>query len=802
VTPTTHPTVRIAACLAGVALLLATARAAPPEERPPPAPPGAAPAPADLARRLDRDVRPILARRCFECHGGGEAEGGVALDRFPDLESVTSERQLWRRVSQALRDEAMPPDDRPAPSAAERAAVVAWIDDALASDCGAGPQDPGRTTVRRLNRFEYDRTLTDLLGVEVRAAERFPEDDRGHGFDNNADVLTISPLLVEKLLQAAEKALASAVVLGDPLAKKVERAEPSYLDATSGASPKGSSPRGLYSNGALLWPRTILCEAEYVIRVRASGDQAGPDLPRLSVRVDDAEVASFEVDAVRGKAKVYERRVRLAAGARRLAFAFTNDYYRQGAGPDGANLDRNLHVEQVELEGPFGATASSLPEPHRRIFFVMPEKKIPELEAARRITARFAARAFRRPVSDDEATRYLGLFKAARARKEPFVASVVPALTAVLVSPHFLYRVEREPQGLTRGAAYDVPPFELASRLSYFLWSSMPDAALTAAATEGRLATATSVEAEARRMLQDPRADALVHGFASQWLELPNLAAAEPDRARFPDFDAALKASMRRETERFLEGIIREDRSILELIESDYLWVDGALARHYGIEGVDGPEWRKVPSSGTGRGGVLGHASLLTLTSRPTRTSPVLRGRWLLDAVLGAPPRPAPPGVPPLEEATAGDAPRTLRDRMARHRKDPACISCHERMDPLGFALEEFDAVGARRERDGVLPVDARGELPDGTAIQGLPGLKRYLLERKADFARAFARRLLTWALGRGVEADGPDGCAVDEVARRIEAGGYRWSEAVTAVVSSEPFRRKRAEGKRSEGKR
>jgi mono/diheme cytochrome c family protein len=767
-----------------------------------PSPPAGEPGDAaarllDLGRRLDAVARPLLTKYCSECHAKGESEGGVAFDRYPDARAAVLDRATWRKAAQALRKEEMPPPEKPQPTPEERAALIAWMDAAIAEgECGAlGPPDPGRVTMRRLNRMEYDRTLRDLLGVDLSLSERFPADDRGYGFDNNADVLTVSPLLVEKLVAAAERALAAAVVLGDPLTPRTERADGAYLEGQGGASPAGSSPRGIFSRGALLWRRTIACDAEYALKVRASGDQAGPEPPRLVVRVDGVEAARFDVDVPRAKPRAYEARLRLAPGERRIALAFENDFYRPKAGPEGRALDRNLYVESVELRGPIGATASALPETHRRIFFVAPDKKISEADAARRIIGRFLGRAFRRPVAEEETARYLALWKAARGRRQGFEESVVHALTAALVSPHFLYRVEREPPGLAAGEAYDVPPFERASRLSYFIWASAPDEALLDAAAEGRLATPAGVAAEARRLLADPRADALVHGFARQWLELGRLEEVAPDRARFPAWSDALAEAARRETELFLLAIVREDRSILEIVDGDWTYANEALARHYGIDGVEGDEMRRVSLEGTGRRGILGHASVLALTSRPTRTSPVLRGRWLLDVLLDAPPPPPPPGAPPLEDSEDASRAASLRERMARHRADPACAGCHARIDGLGFALEEFDATGARRDRDGEHPLDLRGELPDGASVEGAAGLRRYILERKRDFARGFARRLMTWALGRGVERDGDDGCALDEVARRIEAGGWRFGAAVEAVAESAPLLRKRAEG-------
>jgi hypothetical protein len=734
---------------------------------------------ADLAARLERGVRPLFSRYCFECHSGAEPKGEVALDR-----AALDDRDLWSRAAAALAKGDMPPSEKPRPAPEDVAAIERWLDDALrAVDCG-GPRVPPRITVRRLNRTEYDNTIRDLFGVPVRAAASFPADDRGYGFDNNADVLTTSPLLLEKYLAAAEKVVAATLVLEDPNRRQVVRTPAAAAASTIEGPPQGEV-RALFAEGEVSIARALPVEATYVVRVRAFADQAGPDPARFAIRVDGAEAKAFDVRAARGQAKVYEHRARLPAGGRKIGAAFLNPYEKP-AGPKGKAEKRGLYIEWIEVEGPLDAPPAPLPESHTRVFFCAPGPKLPEADCAKRILARFAARAFRRPVPDDELARFLALFRAARARKEGFEASVALAIEAILTAPQFLYRIERDEPG-SGGGPRAVSPHELASRLSYFLWSSMPDDALFEKAASGALAAPDALAREVERMIADPKSRALVDGFAAQWLELGRLDALELDFRRFPYWSDDLKASMRRETELFFEAVMRENRSVLDFVDADWTFVDERLAALYGIEGVTGPEHRKVAlPRGSERGGLLTQAGILAMTSSPKRTSPTRRGKWILEEILGAPPPHAPPGVPQLTEGRAAEAAAPLRERLARHRTDPDCASCHARMDPIGFALEHFDASGAWRERDGEFAIDASGVLPDGTKFADAAALRALVRARKNEFVRCFAGKMLVYALGRGLEPD--DACTLDDIVAKAERGGYRFGDIVLAIVTSDVF--------------
>jgi hypothetical protein len=476
---------------------------------------------------------------------------------------------------------------------------------------------------------------------------------------------------------------------------------------------------------------------------------------------------------------------------RRLSLAFLNDFYDENQ-RDPGRRDRNLIVDAIEVTGPAGLRPPSLPLSHRRILIATPGPGVDDREAARRVIERFATRAFRRPVRAEEVERYLALADDAARNGETFERRIQLAVTAILLSPHFLFRVELDPPGSAGGQVRPLDDFELASRLSYFLWSSMPDEELFRLARQGRLHEDGVLEAQARRMLKVAKARALVDNFAVQWLQLRGLRTAARDPARFPRYDAPLRAAMREESERFFETILFEDRSVLEFLDADFTFVNDRLAAHYGLPPVDGSKFRRVALTDDRRGGLITQASVLTVTSNPTRTSPVKRGKWVLEQILGAPPPPPLPDVPELSEGAKDDRPSTLRQRLEAHRANPNCANCHAKMDPIGFGLENFDATGAWRTRDGSLPIDASGSLPSGPSFRGPEGLKAFLMAREDEFARCLTQKMLTYALGRGL---GPaDREAVDRAVVALARDGYRFSRLVVEVVKSDPFRKRSAD--------
>jgi hypothetical protein len=605
-------------------------------------------------------VETYLTKYCKACHSPTRPKGNLDLSKVPGDPEIWARRRVWERVREYIDGGIMPPEDRPQPTADESASVTDWIKAVLERDDCGRPANPGRVTIRRLNRAEYNNTIRDLLGIDFRPADDFPTDDVGYGFDNIGDVLSLPPLLMEKYLAAA----------------------------------------GTISERAIVRPS-----------------------------------------------------------------------------------DRR--------------PSDPLPESHRRIVFRDPASPGEYPDLARAILERFATRAYRRTVSAAEVARLSRFVDLALENGDSFERGIQLAVQAALVSPHFLFRVELDSRPRATGqpapqpnASEAIGEFELASRLSYFLWSTMPDDELFRLAGEGKLHLPEVLAGQVRRMLLDWKARAMVENFAGQWLQIRNLRAASPDRERFPGFDETLREAMLRETELFFEEVMRADRSILDFLEADYTYLNERLARHYGLPGITGAEFRRVRLQGGDRGGLLTQASVLTVTSNPNRTSPVKRGRWVLEQILGAPPPPPPPDVSPLKEEPKADTARSVRQRMEQHRTQANCAVCHNRLDPLGFGLENYDGVGAWRDREGGQSIDASGTLPSGESFRGPAELKARLKARPRAFARCLAEKMLTYALGRGVEAS--DRCAIDRIVKELESKEYRFSTLVIGVVTSDPFLKRR----------
>ncbi len=736
---------------------------------------------------FEKQVRPLIVKYCVGCHTGKASQGGISLGQYKSTAQVLNGRIVWEKVSVNVSAGNMPPPTAPQPSRKERAIISGWIDSTLSqADCAL--EDPGRVTMRRLNRGEYNNTIRDLFGLDLKPADSFPSDDVGYGFDNIGDVLSISPILMEKYLSAAEKVAESAIVLPGA-APATTRYEGEKLPNVEGTF-ANTDNRILASNSEVGVEHDFKVGGEYALRVRAFGQQAGPEVVRMGLRLDGQELKTEEVRGSQEKPEVFEIKIPVKAGKRRFAAAFLNDFYNANA--QGGGRDRNLILDYLEIQGPFGV-APELPESHRRIFRGLKAAGANDTETARRILAEFARRAYRRPVVKTEVDRLVRYVDVAKKMGEPFERGIQLAVQAVLVSPHFLFKVEIDPNPNDPKSRRLLNDYELAARLSYFLWSSMPDETLYELAGKGKLKDAAVLMAQAKRMLKDPKARALAENFGGQWLTLRNLGNFSPDPKLFPSWNDSLRSAMRSETERYFEAIAREDRSILEFIDSNYTFLNEALASHYGIPGVKGDEFRRVTLVSRARGGVLTQASILAVTSNPTRTSPVKRGKWVLEQMLGTPPPPPPPGAGELKDE--GEALKgTLRQRMVQHREDPGCASCHSRMDPIGFGLENFDAIGAWRAKDGSEPVDASGTLPGGKPFKGPGELKQILLGKKQLFVRNLSEKLLTYAIGRGVEST--DKCNIDDMAKSVAAKGYRFSALVNAVIQSDPFRKRRGDKK------
>jgi hypothetical protein len=595
----------------------------------------AAPPPPDFKK----DALPLITKYCVSCHGGEKPKGSFRLDNIKDLDAALKRPKSWDKIADALRAGEMPPPEKKQPTTAEVDKLNTWIDVVVFKvDCN-GPRDPGRVTIHRLNKVEYNNTIRDLLGIDFKPADNFPTDDAGYGFDNIGDVLSLPPLLLEKYLAAA--------------AQIAER--------------------------------------------------------------------TFKDEAAR-------------------------------------NRFMNPPVQPKNDKEPKSRTALRY----------------------------FAERAWRRPLTDQELRRVGSFVQLATQNGETAEKGTQLAMQAVLVSPFFLFRIEQDRQPTRPDGAHPISDYELASRLSYFLWATMPDDALFKLAADSTLRKPDVLEAEVKRMLKDPKAKALSQNFATQWLQIRGLASFAPDPKMFPTFDEPLRNAMMRETERFFQYIVDADRSVLELIDSDYTFVNERLAKHYGIEGVKGGEFRKVKLPDNRRGGILAQASVLTVTSNPTRTSAVKRGKWIMENILGTPPPPPPPDVPELKEEKQAVLSGTLRQRMEQHRANPSCANCHQKMDPLGFGFENFDVIGAWRVKEGKFAIDASGMLPGGKKFNGPAELRGILKQRQGEFCRCLSEKLLTYALGRGMER--PDRCTIDDLSRNLAKSQYRFSSLVLDIVKSDAF--------------
>ena len=749
----------------------------------------------------------LLAQYCVACHNERARTAGLALDGA-DLAHVAGDAETWEKVVRKLRAGTMPPQGLPRPDAATYDAWVAMMEGAL--DEAAGEPNPGRPALRRLNRAEYANVVRDLLAVNVDVGSLLPPDDAAFGFDNIGDLLVVSPALLERYLSAADRV--SALAVGDPATAPGSETYHVRGDQSQAQHLEGL-PLGTV--GGLAIEHTFPLDGEYEFRLslwrnNLEGIRGLEHPHQLEITVDGErvffETVGGEIEEDRPGTTITERsdatdarlrvRVPVKAGPRVVAATFLRKI--------GANTNRlrpflrsnsgtydstgRPHVETLTVTGPFEATGPGETPSRRRIFTCRPtgsSSPRDEESCARTILSTLARRAYRQPVTDADLARLMPFYDRGR-RGGTFEAGIQLALRRLLASPTFVFRIEEDPATLEPGTAYRVSDLELASRLSFFLWSSIPDDELIALAAGGRLQEPDVLEQQVRRMLADPRADALVENFAGQWLHLRNLQNIAPNSDEFPDFDNDLREAFRRETELFFDSVMREDRSIFELMTADYTFANERLAKHYGLPNVYGSRFRRVRVPDEARRGLLGKGSVLMATSHADRTAPVLRGKWIMENLLGTPPPPPPPNVPALEPQP-GAQPRTMRERMEAHRAVPACASCHRVLDPLGFAMENFDAVGAWRTRDAGAPIDASGQLADGTTVDGVVELRDALLHRPDLFAGTFTEKLLTYALGRGLQYyDMP---VVRRIVREAAADDHRFSAIVLGIVESAPFR-------------
>jgi len=813
----------IAACVVGAALGL---HAGAPVDAQAPARTAPAPAPAVRAasptvEAASTPVRDLVSRHCVSCHNDRTKVGGFSLEQAHAL-PVARSAEVWEKVAVKLRSRAMPPTGVRRPDAATYDAVASWLEGEL-DRAAATRSNPGRPSdLHRLNRTEYANAVRDLLGLEIDAPSVLPPDTQAHGFDTNADALSIEPALLERYLSAAARIARLAV--GDPNVRPaVERYtalrgnsnEQTWLWQTE----RMGEDFPLGSRGGIAVRHYFPVDGEYTLRIRLARTYAdvirGLHEPNhVDVRVDGARVAQFTVGGPgfdpddQDADQSLQVRVPLRAGLRSVVATIVKKerVKPEGLGPtlipiwsrDSDVPSVPLFISAVLVGGPFNGQVPKDSPSRQRIYVCQPsrrssaELKASEDGCATKILSALARRAYRRAATPDDVQTLLAFYAAARADAD-FDTGIRAAIERLLVSPDFLFRIEMDPDAVARGASYRLSDVELASRLSFFLWSSIPDDELLALATRRRLSDPVVLERQVRRMLADPRArEALVGSFFAQWLQTRNVWLLTPDaNTKFPWFDDNLRTAMVREMELFLDDQLKADRSIVNLLAADSTFLNEQLARHYGVPGVFGSHFRPVTLADENRWGLLGKASVLAVTSYPTRTSPTIRGKWLLENILAAPVPPPPPDVnTTLDEGTAA-TPRSVRETLERHRVNPTCASCHAQMDPLGFSLENFDAIGQWRTTDAGVPVDASGVLLDGTKVDGPAALRRALVAQKEQFVRTVTAKLLTYAVGREMEYN--DAPAVRSIVRSAAANDYRWSDTILAIVNSPPFRMRRA---------
>lgn len=730
-------------------------------------------------------ILPLVQKYCLNCHSDDDPNGDFSLELLDRPSQVLEDRELWVKAYKQLWIKSMPPADKTKrPTAAEYDLLVEWLDMKLYHcDC-AKVDDVGRKTIHRLNRIEYNNTIRDLLGVDISPADDFPSDDVGYGFSNMADVLSLPPLLLEKYVNAAEK-ISALVVLPKPLDER--RFTDRQLKTDGGAKSAGGGWLLLTSTGSVYHDHVFQQSGEYFVRVEAMADQAGPEVAKMLVSVDKKKTNVFEVEG-HLKPATYEIRYSFTKGSHRLAGTFINDYYNPSA-KNPRERDRNLSIRSIAVIGPVDTV---LPSSYKQIVISTPNDKKPVLQAAREIFTHLLPRAFRRPVSDAEVNRFATLVESVTKQGEPFERGIQVGLQAMLVSPHFLFRVEMDPQSNDPKAQRLLTDFELASRLSYFLWSTMPDDELFELAADGKLHQSDVLDKQITRMLKDPKADALVDNFASQWLNLSNLVEVVPDAKLFPEFTPQLRADMIAETKLFIRTVFREDRSLLDFLDAKTTFVNERLARHYGIDGVKGDKMRLVSLPPKQRAGILTHGSILTLTSNPDRTSLVRRGNWIVHNVLGLPLPEPPNDITPLEQGAKESGASTLREQLALHRASANCAPCHNTLDPLGFGMENFDAIGRWREKGKEGVIESGGVMPDGESFSGPVELIGILKKRQDKFVELVTRKMLTYALGRGLEI--PDSCTVDDIVADLKENDFRFTRLVRGVIHSRPFLMRRGE--------
>jgi cytochrome c5 len=768
---------------------------------------GPANAPAAMPPAAERA---LLDKYCVTCHNEKAKTAGLMLDKM-DVNHIGDGAETWEKVVRKIHGGTMPPQGMPRPDQASLDNLSSSLENSLDRAAISRPE-PGHAGMHRLNRIEYGNAIRDLLDLKVDVTQMLPADDESNGFDNIADVLKVSPSLLEQYLTASRTV--ASVAVGDKGLGPVSQV---YQVPPSLAQAEHIEGLPLGTRGGILIKQNFPLDGEYEFSVfllrNIVGYMTGLEYPhQFEITVDGTRVFLSHVggeednkmmDTNLGLAgNTIDARLRtravVKAGPHEIGVTFVARNHSESVEPlqpftrnlDLQDMNGLPLIDHVQVTGPFAAKGPGDTPSRRRIFACHPANENEELPCAKKVLSTLARRAYRRPVSDADMETLLSFYQKGR-NKGSFDAGIETALRLILTDPKFLYRTEPDPANAAPGSINRVTDLELASRLSFFLWSSIPDDELLDVAAKGKLKDSTILRQQVRRMLADPKAEALVTNFASEWLFLRNLQSVNPASEDFPNFDENLKQAFRQETEMFVGSVFREDRNVLDLLTADYTFVNERLAKHYGIPNIYGSQFRRVPVASDARRGLLGQGSILTVTSYPTRTSPVLRGKWILENVMGTPPPAPPPNVPALKESDEGGKVTTVRERLEEHRKNPACATCHRVMDPLGFSLDNFDAVGAWRTKENGLPLDSSGQLADGTKISGVVDLRAALMKHPERFVGTMTEKMMTYALGRGLEYyDMP---VVRGIVRESAKDDYRFSSIVMGIVNTTAFQMKRA---------
>ena len=718
----------------------------------------------------------LIEQHCFRCHNKKKKKGKIDLASFASVEAPLKNVKLWRHALSMAEDRTMPPEGKKQPTEEERQEIISWLEGTLEKTYALMPDDPGKTVVRRLNRTEYENTLNDLLFIEEDHTVEIPLDSVGYGFDNIAELLHIPPLLMEKYLAAARNAVNKAV-WENPNPKINLRLGASEFVKKSGAGDVSSNGAGLYSNGTLRTDFTAQFDNKYKLTLNAYGTQAGNEPVKATIKIDGKLIKTLNIKNKQYSPGNFPIEVDLKKGKRIIEVSFINDFY-----DSKKKQDRNLYVKHLDIAGPLGKI--SLPKSHTALIPNTPVKgQNDELAAIKNIKS-FLQRAFRSNVSDEQLSRYVNLYSQQRKSGRSFYQALKTSYMAALVSPNFLFKMEQKPSQIAKASDY-----ELAVRLSYFLTSSMPDKRLLELASKRELSNPAVFKQEVQRLLKSPKLAAFSENFSGQWLMLRSLDRLKPDMKKFPYWNTRLKDSMKSEAVTLFHTILSNNESIKKFISNEDIYINETLAKHYGISNIKGNHIRKVKAPAN-RGGILTLSSTLTVTSMPARTSPVKRGKWILDEVLGTPPPEPPADVDPLESTEKVNPNMSLREQLELHRADEACASCHRIMDTFGFCIENFDPLGKWRDKENGKKIDTGGTLPDGTELKGLKSLQDYLVSKEEKFAEHLISKLLIYSLGRGLEES--DYKTISSIVVKTRENGYRFQDIIHAITESTPFQMKK----------